>query len=224
MAMIFGVDSTAPANVRLTNGYHMYDWVMRMNRVPAFWGRALTGEDAVSAEELAYLRKKNCKIALILRDLTEAGVSASNGTADALRAVEAAKALGVPQNEGIALFAEIRPEWSVNHNWMISFAQALKANGYRPGFIGNTDSSKNFNFDRQCSHYVQATAEAEQFRAVYWATEPKEDDEPTAWTPFAPSALTPEEIGLWRRGMIRFGDREVNETYAREPALLGCMW
>lgn len=30
-------------------------------------------------------------------------------------------------------------------------------NGYTPAFIGHTDSSKNFNFDRQCSHYVQAT-------------------------------------------------------------------
>ena len=224
MALIFGVDSTVAANARLTNGYHMYDWVMRMNRFPAFWGRALTGEDAVTADELEYLRGKNCKIALILRDLTEAGVSASDGTADALRAVEAAKALGVPQNGEVALFAEIRPAWSVNHNWMISFAQTLNDNGYRPGFIGNTDSSKNFNFDRQCSHYVQATEETGQFRAVYWATEPKEEGEPEAWAPFCPSALTPEDIGLWRRGVIRFGGREVNETYARGPELLGCMW
>ena len=101
MALIFGVDSTVAANARLTNGYHMYDWVMRMNRFPAFWGRALTGEDAVTADELEYLRGKNCKIALILRDLTEAGVSASDGTADALRAVEAAKALGCPYHVGI---------------------------------------------------------------------------------------------------------------------------
>lgn len=36
-----------------------------------------------------------------------------------------------------------------------------------PGFIGNTDSSKNFNFDRQCSHYVQATHDVGEYgRAV----------------------------------------------------------
>lgn len=148
MAIIFGVDSTTPANKRLTNGYRLYDWVMRQNSFPAFWGRALTGEDRIEEEELAFLREKNCKVALILRDLTEAGVSASDGMEDGLRAVEAAKALGVPDHAGVALFAEIRPEWSVSHNWMLTFAETLVAAGYVPGFIGNTDSSKNFNFDR----------------------------------------------------------------------------
>ena len=62
MAMIFGVDSTAPANVRLTNGYHMYDWVMRMNRFPAFWGRALTGEDAITADETRRILESAGKI------------------------------------------------------------------------------------------------------------------------------------------------------------------
>ena len=94
---------------------------------------------------------------MVIRDLTEAKVSSVNGTEDALKVVESAKELGVPQNAGSALFAEIRVEWSANHNWMISFAQTVVANGYIPAFIGNTDSSKNFNFDHQCSHYVQAT-------------------------------------------------------------------
>ena len=100
MAIIFGVDSTTPANKRLTNGYRLYDWVMRQNSFPAFWGRALTGEDRIEEEELAFLREKNCKVALILRDLTEAGVSASDGMEDGLRAVEAAKALAAEIEAG----------------------------------------------------------------------------------------------------------------------------
>lgn len=224
MAIIYGVDSTVPSSTRLTNGYTFYDWVMRQNRFPAFWGRALSGDDTISREEVDFLHSKRCKIALIVRDLTEAGVSATDGSQDALKAIEAAKELGVPQYENIALFAEIRPEWSVNHNWMISFAQVLSENGYLPGFIGNTDSSRNFNFDRQCSHYVQATGDFDQFRAVYWATEPKQEGEPDGWTPFCPSALTPEDIGLWQRGEIRFGDMTANESYARDTALLECMW
>ena len=221
---IFGADSKLSANTRLTNGYHLYDWVMRQNSFPSFWGRTLTGDNQIGAEEIEFLREKNCKIALIINDLSETCVSAVNGTDDALRAVEAAKALGVPENAGIALFAEIGTDWSVNHNWMISFAQVLSDNGYVPGFIGNTDSSLNFNFDRQCSHFVQATQDIGQYGAIYWATEPKPSGEPEEWTPFCPSALTPDDIGLWSLGQIGLGDISVNETYARDKSLLNCMW
>ena len=166
MANLFGVDSRIPSNTRLTNGYHLYDWVMRQNSFPVFWGRGLNGENPITKEEAVFLHDRHCKVALIIRNLSEAGISSSNGTQDALRAVEAAKAMEIPQNAGVALFAEIQPDWSVNHNWMISFAQTLTENGYRPGFIANTDSSNNFNFDRQCSHYVQATGDVEQYNGL----------------------------------------------------------
>ena len=222
--IIFGVDSIAPASTRLKNGYTLFDWVMRQNSFPAFWGHSLTGENAVTQEEIVFLQSKRCAIALIVRDLTEASVSSPDGEQDALRAVKAAKELNVPQDAGIVLFAYIHPDWSVNHNWMIDFAQTLYSNGYLPGFIGNTDSSKNFNFDRQCSHYVQATQDMEQFHAVYWATEPKIEGEPNDWTPYCPSALQPEDIGLWQNGCIRFDNLEVDVTYARDETLLESMW
>ena len=112
MARIFGVDSAAPSHTRLTNGYTLYDWVMRQNSHPDFWGRTLLGDDPITQEEIEYLLGKKCKIALVIRDLTEAGVSVSDGTQDALRAAEAAKALGVPEHAGIALFAEIHGDWA----------------------------------------------------------------------------------------------------------------
>ena len=157
MKTVFGVNSATPINKRLKNGYTMYDWVARQKGFPSFCMRTLCGEEKITAEEIEFLRSKDCKIGLVIRDLIEKSVSGINGTEDALRAVEAAKEAGVAQNAGIAIFAEIKPDWSINHNWMISFAQVISANGYVPGFIANTDSSKNFNFDRQCSHYVQAT-------------------------------------------------------------------
>lgn len=224
MGIIFGVDSKSPANVQLTNGYSLYDWVIRQNSFPDFWGRDLDGEDAITTEEREYLKKKNCKVALIVRNLTEIAVSSVDGTNDALHAVEAAKMKGVPQHNNIALFAEIHSDWSVNHNWMISFAQTVYENGYVPGFIGNTDSSKNFNFDRQCSHYVQATKEAGNFNAVYWATEPQLPEEPREWAPFYPSALQANDIGLWRMGTIGLNDVSANQTYARDESLLNYMW
>ena len=224
MKTIFGVNSATPISKKLKNGYTMYDWVKRQKCFPAFCMRTLCGEDKITAEEIEFLKDKDCKIGLVIRDLTEAKVSGVNGTEDALKAVEMAKELGVPQNEGIALFAEIKPEWSVNHNWMISFAQVVSANGYVPAFIGNTDSSKNFNFDRQCSHYVEVTKDVNYFGAVFMATEPKLDTVPEEWTPYCPSALEPEDIHLWSCGTTTFDLMQVEDVYAKDEKVLANMW
>ena len=132
MKTIFGVSSATPIIKKLKNGYTMYDWVKRQKSFPAFCMRTLSGENKITAEEIEFLKSKDCKIGLVVRDLTEAKVSGVNGTEDALKAIKNAKELGVPANSGIALFAEIKPDWSVNHNWMISFAQVISANGYVP--------------------------------------------------------------------------------------------
>lgn len=224
MKTVFGVNSATPINKKLKNGYTMYDWVMRQKGFPAFCMRTLCGENAITPEEIQFLRDKDCKIGLVIRNLTEAAVSAVNGKQDALKAVEAAKELDVPQKKDVALFAEIKPEWSVNHNWMISFAYTVKANGYVPGFIGNTDSSKNFNFDRQCSHFVQATRDANCFGAVYMATEPKVNGTPKEWTPYCPSALEPEDISLWCCGTTTFDAVQVENVYANDNKVLAMMW
>ena len=224
MKTVFGVSSATPINKKLKNGYTMFDWVMRQKGFPGFCMRTLCGADKITAEEIAFLKEKDCKIGLVIRDLTEAKVSATNGRADALRAVAAAKELGVPQSKGIALFAQIKPEWSVNHNWMISFAQTVSANGYTPGFIGNTDSSINFNFDRQCSHFVQATKAANCFGAVFVATEPKCTRRPEKWTPYCPSALEPEDISLWCCGTTTFDSIQVENVYAKGNEVLETMW
>lgn len=223
MAMIYGADSVFPATTRLNNGYQLFQWVMRRD-VPQFWGRGFLGENAITIEEIDFLHGKGCKIALIVNDLTEKRVSTHNGTADALRAVEAAKALGVPENKGIALFAEIKDDWSVNHNWMITYALTVVANGYIPGFIGNTDSALNFNFDRDCSHYVEATEDVDQYGAVYWATQPKQEGNVNEWAPYCPSVLDPEDMGLWRCDSLGMGNVSANVTYLRDKLLLDCMW
>lgn len=224
MKTIFGVSSATPINKKLKNGYTLYDWVKRQTCFPAFCMRSLSGENKLQTDEVEFLREKDCKIGLVFDDLTEVKVSSINGTEDALRAAEAAKELDVPQNVGIALFAHIKPEWSVNHNWMISFAQTVASNGYVPGFIGNTDSSINFNFDRQCSHFVQATKDVDYFGAVFMATEPKCEKTPDEWAPFCPSALEPEDMHLWACGKTAFGQFEVEDVYAKDEKVLETMW
>lgn len=224
MNIIYGVNSVISANQKLKNGYTMFDWVMRQRCFPEFWGRTLIGENPITKDEIRFLRDRDCKIALMINDLNEKIVSSSSGYDDAIRAIEAASKLDIPQNEGIALFAVINPNWSVNHNWMIDFARTIVEYGYVPGFIGNTDSSKNFNFDRQCSHYVQATYDVNQFYAIYGATEPKSEFEPECWMPYCPSALQPEDMDLWFTGSLAFDSLTVEDVYAKNDKILKSMW
>ena len=224
MATIFGADSQHPADTRLTNGYDLYSWVMRKGGFPAFWGRSITGGNKVTKDEVTFLWEKKCKVALYFDELTESGVSAMDGTDDAMRAMEGAAALGVPEGKGIAIFAVIGGGWGINHNWMISFATALGSRGFVAGFLGNTDSSKNFNFNRQCGHYVRATQEAGHFGAVFGATEPKTGREAALWAPYRPSDLSADKIALWQNGSVACDGICANTTYARDESVLSYMW
>lgn len=224
METLFGIRSDIPANTKLKNGYVLFDWIMRQRGIPAFWGRSLSGENPLTQSEIDFLKSKDCKIMLIMDDLTEEKISATDGTADAVKATDAAKAIGVPQNDEIAIFADIKDDWSVNHNWMLSFARTLQLNGYITGFIGNTDSSKNFNFDRQCSHYVQAAIDEFYNNTIYCATEPKLENEPDEWCPYCPSELQPDDIRLWMTGTIMFDGISVDVVYAKDEKMLANTW
>lgn len=224
MATMFGTDSVCPANTRLSNGYDLFSWVMRKRGFPAFWGRSITGENTITKEEVNFLRKKKCKIALYLDDLTETGVAGINGTEDGVRAVEAAKKIGVPEGQGIAIFVVLGENWGINHNWLLSFASAINGNGFLPGFLGNTDSSKNFSFNRQCGHFLRATKDMENFAAVFGATEPKTEKEAVVWEPYCPSDLEKDKIALWQNGTITCDGISANTTYAHDESVLSCMW
>ena len=220
MSIIYGVDSKFPANMKLTNGFNLYDWVVRKSCHPSFWGRYITGDGKVTVEEMEYLKSKSCKIACMLGNLNEEEISSNDGTNNALKAIEAAKFLNIPQNSGIAIFADIPSDWSINHNWMISFAGTILTNGYIPGFVGNTDSSKNFNFNRQCSHYVQATRNNKELHAVYWSKEPKYNFDPEVWAPYAPSELLPENMHMWQYGVINFHGISANKDYIKDISII----
>lgn len=224
MKNIYGVNSVMPINTKLKNGYTMYDWIVRQKGFPKFCMRTLSGENKINKDEIEFLRNKDCKIGLVIRDLSETIVSGNNGIDDASRAVEIVKELGVPSNESIAIFAEVGSDWSINHNWMITFAQTLFFNGYIAGFIANTDSSINFNFDRQCGHFVKATSSAEQFDAIYCATEPKRIKAPENWEPYCPSVMEPKDIKLWSCRNTSFDKFVVDDVYAINEKVLDNMW
>ncbi len=224
MKFEFGVSSNTPSNTKLSNGYTLYDWVMRQRCFPAFWGRPISGENAITKEEVAFLKENNCKILLLFNDFSEVQISSNNGENEAMHVISKIAELNVPQLDNIAVAVDIPSEWSINHNWMLSFANVLNSYGFVPAFIGNTDSSKNFNFDRQSSHYIHAIGAEKPFETLFGAKEPGVEGVPMEWAPYAPSAMTSEDIKLWQFGKMYFKDIEISEQYIINNNVLDFMW
>ena len=224
MKTVFGVMSSIASNVKLKNGYTLFDWVMRQRCFPAFWGRPISGENKVSLAEIDFLKEKNCKTMPIFDDFTEAEISSNNGENLALRAINAAIELGIPQNHKHAIFVCVPSNWSINHNWMLHFASLLDSHGYIPAFIGNTDSSKNFNFDRQSSHYVEIMEATPNFKTIFGATEPKVFEEPSEWYPFCPSAMMPADISIWVCDEMHFDGQDIPVIYVSDLETVDKMW
>lgn len=223
MKIFFGVNSNIPLNSKTKNGYTIYDWVVRKKGIPAFCFRTLCGENSTTREEIDYLKKKNCRMGMVIRDLKELDISSSHGDKDAFKAIRELKRLDLNSNKRIAIFADINPNWSINHNWMITFAQTLVVNGYIPAFIANTDSSQSCSFDRQCSHFANATRDTSCFGTIFCATEPKTPNKPETWSPFCPSALETSEIALWMCGKTEIDNTFVDDVYLNNPASIDKM-
>lgn len=215
MKVLYGVNSKIPLNRKLKNGYTVYEWIVRQKGVPSFCFRTLCGEDGITEEEIKFLQNKNCKLGIVIRNLKEKDISSCHGDREALNAICDFESLNLKIDKKIAIFAEINKDYSINHNWMISFAQTLSMNGYVPAFIANTDSSKNFNFDRQCSHFVDATKEVGEFGAIYCATEPKISSKPEEWSPFCPSSLNVTDVDFWMCGETKIIDTLVDDIYCK---------
>ena len=220
--MIFGVKSKIPSDMKLTNGYSLFDWIMRKKDVPEFWMRNITGENRITPDELAFLKNKGCRVALLIDGIPEAEAASNNAAARAFETLDALRKLKVPSFSGKAVFVRFGDDEFMNHNWMISFAAILSEYGYLAGFIGNTDSSLNFCFDRECGHFYNATKQIGCYGALYGATEPDCNAPENGWKPYFPSDFSADDISLWEsREVIQCGEAELaSPVYARDLSVL----
>ena len=148
---LFGVDSAIRADNLLQNNLDQFDWVVRNKIYPNFYGRYLTGNNCLTKDEIQYLHKKGCKIALIYA-CKDAKTTEEKGMDIAQKAIEAALTCGVTNN--IAIFLEIDENEEITSTCMHGYAQVLLAEGYTPGFKANTDAK--FAFDREFSRGIQS--------------------------------------------------------------------
>lgn len=219
--LYFGVDSIMSANTVLQNNLTMHEWVTRNKIDPNFWGRYITGENALTPQEIQFIHRSGCKIAAIFGDIdldqTETGEQGTvaeqkalktdeeKGTSDAQKALDAAAKLSIPI--GNAIFLEVNASVDVTTDYLKGFAKALVQRGYTPGFIANTDS--HFDFSRRlCRGYRN---EPELFnQCLLWAVSPtlQEYDGttdshliyPDVWSPHVPSCLKRSKVAIWQYG------------------------
>ena len=221
--MIFGAYSNQAVNTKLSNGYDLFHWVMRKNCFPSFWARNLQGTTRLTKEEIMYLRQNNCRIVPVLNGLSETEVAQADATIQAKRAVQELHRLGVPDEGRIAVMAYLHPRWCINHNWMLSYASNILSEGYLPGFIGNTDSSVNFSFNREMGHFFRAARANGILTPVVWASEPKMSL-PNEWLPYCCSDMTRQEISFWQYGEEKCGEETAQIVLARDKFVLANTW
>ncbi len=202
--LLFGADSSTRADDLLQNNLQEFEWVVRNKIYPNFFGRYLTGENSLTPEEIIFLHRKGCKIAVIYADINEKQTE-QQGVVLAKDVATRAHELGIP--EGIAIFLEIREDEPTHPNFLRGFAHALISEGYTPGFKANTDA--NFSFDRVFSTGMQADKDLVK-KCLIWAVAPTLSEydgmttshliHPDNWTPYAPSAISRKEIAIWQYG------------------------
>ena len=221
--MIFGASSDKPVTTKLTNGYDLFHWIMRKNCFPSFWGRNITGEGRLTQEESAYLRNNQCRIVPVFNEFSEREVTQINASEQVKRVLQALRALKVPDEGRIAVMAHLDPTWCINHNWMLSYANGLLSEGYFPGFIGNTDSSLNFSFNRELGHFLRFARLNNIPTPVVWASEPKAIL-PEEWLPYCCSDMTRQEVSFWQYGEEKCGTDSAQTVLARDKFVLAHTW
>ena len=201
--LLFGVDSHTPSNDILQNNLTEFEWAVRNKVYPNFWGRNLTGENALTKEEIDFLHGMGCKIAAIHTD-GEPKQTEEQGRILAKKIDVTAYELGIPENT--AVFLEIGEE-NLTRDFMKGFADGLMTEGFTPGFKANTDAA--YSFDREFSRGLQTDREIFE-KCIVCAEAPslKEYDRvttthlihPDNWAPFAPSGITRQDIAIWQYG------------------------
>ncbi len=216
--LIFGVDSKIPATGLLQNNITEFEWVKRNNEHPMFWGRCISGENALSREEIKFLHLNGCKVAP-LYFASQSKENADDGKADAESAAAAAKMLEIKQ--GAAIFLVIEDSDRLHIEYLKEFVKTMLDRGYIPGFKANTDAA--FAFDRQFSRGMLFDRKSFE-KCLVWATSPSlvkyeritdtHIIQPDIWRPFAPSSISRNDISVWQYGKNCHPilDDEGNET------------
>lgn len=203
--LLFGADSRFCADNMLQNNISEFEWVVRNKIYPNFYGRYINGENCLTKEEIDFIHRKGCKIAVIYSDngIKHTG---EQGMSIAEKAIIQAKRLCV--SKGTTIFLEIGENDITSRDFMREYAKLLISAGYTPGFKANTDAR--YGFDREFSRGVQTDRDVFE-QCLIWAVSPTIREynnittshliHPDNWLPYTPSAIRRSEIAIWQYGV-----------------------
>ncbi|MBX9973892.1 glycoside hydrolase domain-containing protein [Cytobacillus firmus] len=110
---------------------------------PKVWGRYLGEKEGVSAgitpQEAELLQGNDIKLLVIWNRFNDA-TGLENGQSEARAAVQLAQELGIP--EGVAIFADIEPDYPVDSSFIEGWYQAMEESPYHPGLYGIFDKEQ----------------------------------------------------------------------------------
>ncbi|MFC3883566.1 glycoside hydrolase domain-containing protein [Bacillus songklensis] len=163
-AMVWGIDSASAA----TN--EQYACVRENFGEPAVWGRYLGDKNGVSKgltkNEADFIHSQNEKVLLIYNQFTNTA-GYENGKNEASQAIKYAQDLGVP--EGVALFADIEPDYPVDADFIRGWYETIASSSYKPGIYGAFDSKR-----KLFSAYNDAAASNREIKknTIIWSASP----------------------------------------------------
>lgn len=135
--IVWGVDSAS-----LTTS-EMLACVRENFGEPKVWGRYLGEKEGVSAgitpEEVELLHSNDIKILPIWNHFNDA-TGYENGKSEAEQAVKKAEELGIP--EGVAIFADIEPDYPVDSEFIKGWFEVVSSSPYESGIYGIFDGEK----------------------------------------------------------------------------------
>lgn len=205
MRLLFGADSRFRADNMLKNNISEFEWVVRNKIYPNFYGRYINGDNCLTKEEIDFIHRKGCKIAVIYYDngIKHTG---EQGVSIAEKAIIQAKRLYV--SKGTTIFLEIGENDTTSRDFMREYAKSLISVGYTPGFKANTDAR--YGFDREFSRGMQTDRGVFE-QCLIWAVSPTIREynsittshliHPDNWLPYTPSAIRRSEIAIWQYGV-----------------------
>ena len=195
----FGVDTETNVNELLQNNLTLFDWIRKNQGFPYFVGRRINGENALTKDELNYIRDNGSITIPLFKPITE--MSGKDNARIAIAILEELK-----MDKGISIYVELETN-NVTEEFLQDFANTILADGYVPGFYVDTDSC--YNFDRHYSRAYQANEKLMK-QCKIWAISPEmeeffetkngHNEKPDFWGPFAPSCITKEQISFWQYG------------------------
>ena len=137
---------------------------------PVIWGRYLGEKEGVSAgldsDEVKLLHDNDIKILVIYNHVEDAR-SHDNGVEHAKQAISMAKDLEIP--EGVAIFADIEPEYPVDAAFMEGWYATLADSNYEPGVYGV------FSEDSELLNAYNSMEKDPLEKTIVWTAYPQKD-------------------------------------------------